>query len=50
MLYTVWMASWSVAQSGHTVTAGKSSSDSGTLSMLLVAGLVYKNISHLNLY
>ena len=36
------MASWSVAQSGHTVTAGKSSSDSGTLSMLLVAGLVYK--------
>ena len=38
MLYTVCMASWSVAQSGQTVMAGKSNSCSFTRAMVLVLG------------
>ena len=34
----VWIASWSVVQSGQTVTAGKSNSLRSTLSMVLVLG------------
>ena len=34
----VWIASWSVVQSGQTVMAGKSNSFRSTLSMVLVLG------------
>ena len=44
MLYTVCMASWSVAQSGQTVMAGKSSSCSFTLSMVEVLGSLSQSL------